>query len=180
MADVFRAEKRSEIMSRIKSKGTRVEETLYSLVRHLLGPGRRVERNVVSLPGRPDIVVRSLRLAIFADGCFYHCCPRHGHKPKSNLGYWLPKLARNSLRDRTSRQRLRRLGYSVWAIWEHALEGGRLQHTRVIIQRRLRRIEALKRNEKLISDKIARSERITTEEVPGNIIRLPRLARVKK
>src|SRR6266852_9488783 len=110
-------------MSRIRSKGTMVEEALYSIVRESIGGRRRIDRNVSGLPGRPDIVIPYLRLAIFANGCFYHCCSQHGHTPKSNRAYWAPKLANNSKRDGLNRARLRRLGFSVWTIWEHALEG---------------------------------------------------------
>ncbi len=141
VTDVFSSKKRSQVMSRIRSKGTTVEETLYRIVRESLGRRWRIDRNVATLPGRPDVVVPALRLAIFADGCFYHGCPDHGHTPKSNQDYWIPKLARNCERDRSNRRRLRRLGYYVWAIWEHDLEGGGLERTALIVQRRLRRMK---------------------------------------
>jgi DNA mismatch endonuclease (patch repair protein) len=129
MSDIFDCTKRSEIMSRIRSSGTKPEARLFAILREILGKSRRVDLNVAGLPGRPDIVVPSLRLVIFMDGCFYHCCPQHGHMPKSNGHYWLPKLARNLRRDRISRRRLRRLGYSVWRVWEHDLRTTRLQRT---------------------------------------------------
>src|SRR5689334_14554597 len=119
MADVFDSRKRSAVMSRIRSKGTSVEEALYCLIRNFLGQRWRIDRNVAGLPGCPDVVIPGLRLAIFADGCFYHGCPQHGHIPKSNQGYWAPKLARNRSRDNSRRRALRRLGYSVWRVWEH-------------------------------------------------------------
>ena len=129
MSDVFSRKKRSEVMSRIKSNGTRGEEVLHALIREFIGKRRRIERNVAGLPGRPDVVVPSLRLAVFADGCFYHVCPKHGHTPKSNRKYWIPKLEANYRRDKRSRRRLRELGYSVWSIWEHALRSPRLEST---------------------------------------------------
>jgi DNA mismatch endonuclease (patch repair protein) len=92
MADVFTPEQRSEIMSRIRSSGTTPEARLCASVREALGGRWRIDRNVRTLPGQPDVVVAGLHLAIFADGCFYHGCPEHGHMPKSNVDYWLPKL----------------------------------------------------------------------------------------
>ena len=139
MTDVFDTKKRSEVMSRIRSKGTRAEETLSSLIRDSLGRRWRIDRNVAALPGCPDVVVPSLRLAIFAHGCFYHCCSKHGHTPKSNRLYWVPKLARNRRRDRLNESRLRSLGFSVWTVWEHSLEGSCLQKTKLTIRRRIER-----------------------------------------
>lgn len=97
--DVFDRAKRSQVMSRIRSEGTLAEHTLYALVRELLGARRRIDRNVNSLPGRPDLFIPSLRVAIFAHGCFYHGCAKHGRVPKSNQGYWAPKLIGNRRRD---------------------------------------------------------------------------------
>ena len=138
MADVFTPQKRSEIMSRIRSSGTTPEARLAASVRGALGARWRIDMNVRTLPGQPDVVVPSLRLAIFADGCFYHGWPEHGHVPKSNAGYWLPKLARNRKRDRVSRKVLREMGYAVWSFWEHQLAGRRLARTQLALARRLR------------------------------------------
>jgi DNA mismatch endonuclease (patch repair protein) len=140
VTDVFSREKRSEVMSRIRSKGTLVEDALYRIIRESLGPRWRIDRNVVSLPGRPDVVIPALRLAIFVHGCFYHSCSKHGHVPKSNQEYWAPKLQRNVKRDSLNRARLRRLGFSVWVIWEHQLEGRKSDSTRSIMDRRLSRL----------------------------------------
>ena len=91
MADIFNVAKRGEIMSQIRSAGTIPEKRLYVLVREALGFRWRIDLNARALPGQPDLFVPSLRLVLFADGCFYHSCPRHGHQPKSNRKYWLPK-----------------------------------------------------------------------------------------
>jgi G:T-mismatch repair DNA endonuclease (very short patch repair protein) len=86
---------------------------------------------VRTLSGQPDVVVPGLRLTTFADGCLYHGCPEHGHTPKSNVGYWLPKLVRNRRRDRASRRALRRMGFAVWRLWEHELGGSRMARTQL-------------------------------------------------
>lgn len=137
MADIFSATKRSEIMSRIRSTGTAPETRLYPLVRETLGRRWRVDRNVRVLPGQPDIVIPSLHIALFADGCFYHGCPQHGQKPKSNLAYWIPKLKRNRERDAVSRRALRRMGFSIWSFWEHDLKGKQLERTHKLLRHRL-------------------------------------------
>jgi DNA mismatch endonuclease (patch repair protein) len=137
MADIFSRTKRSQIMSRIRSSGTTPETNLHLCVRQILGGRWRIDQNVRKLPGQPDIVVRNLRLAIFADGCFYHSCPRHRHVPKSNEDYWIPKLQRNVARDKANRKKLRQLGFTVWSLWEHDLKKGNLERTILGLQRRL-------------------------------------------
>ena len=71
--------------------------------------------------GSPDFVFDSIRLAVFVDGCFWHGCPRCGHRPKSNRKYWNAKLDRNISRDRRTRSKLRRQGWSVIRVWAHDL-----------------------------------------------------------
>jgi DNA mismatch endonuclease, patch repair protein len=137
VADIFTAKKRSQIMSRIRSSGTKPEEKLFQLLRELLGKRRRIERNVRTLPGQPDIVIPSLRLAVFVDGCFYHGCPEHGHNPKTNKSYWIPKLARNQARDKKNRKALRRMGFAVWRIWEHSLRGSQFHIAQARLARQL-------------------------------------------
>lgn len=68
---------------------------------------------------RPDVVFTRARLAVFVDGCFWHSCPLHGHEPKSNQGYWIPKLEGTVNRDRITNDALRRAGWEVVRIWEH-------------------------------------------------------------
>ena len=43
------------------------------------------------LPGRPEFIVPAWRLAVFADGCFWHACPQHGRTPDDNAAYWSPE-----------------------------------------------------------------------------------------
>lgn len=72
-----------------------------------------------NLRRRADIVFTRRKLAVFVDGCFWHSCPLHGTAPKSNAGYWLPKLARNVERDRETDQELETAGWTVLRFWEH-------------------------------------------------------------
>lgn len=119
MADVFTTRKRSEIMSRVRSKGNRATEIrLLSLLRKAKIKGWR--RNS-PLFGRPDFVFPKKRLAVFVDGCFWHSCPIHRTKPQTNRVFWQRKLARNASRDRLVQQELRASGWCVLRIWQHEL-----------------------------------------------------------
>jgi len=116
MADVFTREKRSEVMALIRSKNTKPERKVRKALHHL---GYRFRIHVASLPGKPDIVLRKYQTVIHVRGCFWHghhC--RDGHKPKSKLRYWGPKLEGNKQRDKRNDQRLRRHGWSVLTVWE--------------------------------------------------------------
>lgn len=137
MPDVFDPQKRSQIMSRIRSTGTTPEVLLYQIVRLSLGHRWRIRRNVRDLPGQPDIFVPTLSLVVFADGCFFHRCPEHGRIPETNRSYWGPKLAGNVRRDIQNDEKLRSLGYSVWRYWEHDFRGKNLSATRKKIADRL-------------------------------------------
>jgi len=122
MADVFTSKKRSEVMSAIRSAGTTPERRLYEVVRTYLGHRWRIDRNCNDLPGKPDVVVPTLRLAMFADGCFFHYCPVHGRIPDSHQDYWAPKIRRNVERDQSNQIALGEQGYEVWRFWEHELK----------------------------------------------------------
>lgn len=135
MADLYSRDKRSEIMSHIRSSGTKPEQRLGHILRTMVGR-RKLLFNVRELPGCPDVVIPSIRVAVFADGCFYHGCPRHGHIPKSNRSYWFPKLERNRRRDAAYTRRLRRMGFGVWRVWEHDLKSISIDD----LQRRLGRL----------------------------------------
>lgn len=79
-------------MGRIRQEGTAPELALRSELWRL---GGRFRCNVRSIAGWPDIANRRARVAIFVDGCFWHCCPRHGTVPKTRTAYWQAKFTRN-------------------------------------------------------------------------------------
>lgn len=108
---------RSEMMSRVPSSDTSLELVLR---RALWTAGMRYRLHP-KLPGRPDLVFVKSKVAIFVDGCFWHACPLHGRPPKSNMDYWMPKLARNRLRDLEVDSMLGNAGWQVMRIWEHDL-----------------------------------------------------------
>src|SRR5438552_356988 len=120
MPDLYSAATRSYVMSRIRGRNTKAE----ILLRHALwSAGLRGYRTHGSLPGRPDIIVTRVRLAIFVDGCFWHSCPKCLIRmPASRIDYWRPKLRRNKLRDRRVRGELRRLDWMTLRLWEHEVQ----------------------------------------------------------
>lgn len=79
----------------------------------------RLETNVDSLPGRPDLVLPRHKVAVFVHGCFWHGCPKHLRVPKHNRRWWKEKISSNRRRDARKAQQLRRLGWSVYNVWEH-------------------------------------------------------------
>jgi DNA mismatch endonuclease, patch repair protein len=140
--DVFTKAKRSDVMSRIRSRGNaRTELALVRLFRangitgwrrHLEVRGQKDEGrrkaavHTSHLPThtfrvRPDFVFRRERVAVFVDGCFWHGCPQHETKPRNNAAFWRKKFAANKARDRLVNRTLRRSGWRVLRIWEHTL-----------------------------------------------------------
>ena len=106
-------------MSRIPGKGNKdTELRLIQLLRNNRIVGWRRNWPVF---GKPDFVFPRKRVAVFVDGCFWHCCPKHGRVPKSNRGFWRAKLAKNKARDAVVNRELRRRGWMVVRIWEHEL-----------------------------------------------------------
>jgi len=90
-----------------------------SLRRELHRRGVRFRLHRRDLPGRPDIVIVRLRLAVFVDGCFWHGCPEHAVAPKSNARWWARKIAENRERDKRKDRELRALGWRTMHVWEH-------------------------------------------------------------
>lgn len=111
---------RSRVMAQVRSRHNRSTEWR---VRALLVRSgfRDWQVNPEDVPGAPDFVFRSKRVAIFTDGCFWHGCPRCKKVPSSNTAYWSGKIGRNRKRDRTTTAALRRQGWTVLRFWEHEL-----------------------------------------------------------
>ena len=66
-----------------------------------------------------DVAFPRQHLAVFLDGCFWHCCPQHGNSPSVNSTYWTSKLEGNVDRDRRVVAALAQAGWQVLRIWEH-------------------------------------------------------------
>ena len=114
---MFSPEKRSAIMSLVRSKNTKPELLVRSLL-HRMGYRFRLHRK--DLPGSPDMVLPKYRTAIFVHGCFWH--QHSGCKkatlPNQNAEFWREKFERNVRRDENAQRRLREMGWRVLVLWE--------------------------------------------------------------
>jgi len=119
MADVFTTRKRSDIMARVRSKGNL--NTELALIRAMRTAGIAGWRRNAPIFGKPDFVFTKERVAVFVDGCFWHSCPIHGTRPKTNGEFWTKKLLANRRRDRNVTRILRAHGWRVLRIWQHEL-----------------------------------------------------------
>ena len=116
MADIFTPEKRSWVMSRIRSRDTKIEKTMMSLLRKNKIHYRRFPK----LFGSPDFVVEK-KILVFCDGDFWHGY-KYDKKKKPPKKFWREKIERNMARDRKVTGKLRRDGWSVVRLWEHDIE----------------------------------------------------------
>lgn len=114
--DKVSSAKRSAMMSGIRSKNTRPEIKVRSLL-HQFGYRFRIHRR--DLPGNPDIVMPKYRRIIFVQGCFWHAHNCSIAKlPKTRLDYWLPKFERTKARDQIAIKALRERGWKILELWE--------------------------------------------------------------
>ncbi len=128
--DKFSKEKRSDIMSRVKSKNTKPEEIVR---KYLFSKGFRYRKNDSRYPGKPDIVLPKYHVVIFVNGCFWHqhsgC--RAAALPATNHEYWKNKLQKNVVRDKQEMQKLINMGWRVIVIWECEISSKAKQATRL-------------------------------------------------
>ena len=128
MPDHLTPQQRHRCMSHIRSKATKPE----ILVRKWLwAHGYRYRLNVKSVPGKPDIVMRKYRTAIFVNGCFWH-----GHEgckqfvlPKTNTAFWRNKIEYNRARDQKNYGTLINAGWQVIVLWQCKLTKQELETT---------------------------------------------------
>jgi DNA mismatch endonuclease, patch repair protein len=117
MVDIYSKMKRSKIMSSVENKKTKPEIYISNL---LLKLHYRFQNNVVTLPGKPDMVFPRRKKVIFVNGCFWH-----GHKdcsrtklPVTNRAFWEKKISGNIQRDKKVRRELNKLGWKTLTIWQ--------------------------------------------------------------
>lgn len=136
MSDKMTPQQRHYCMSRIRGKATKPE---LKVRQWLWSHGYRYRLNVNSVPGKPDIVLRRYRTAIFVNGCFWH-----GHEscgqyvvPKSNTDFWVAKVKRNKKRDQQNYKDLHDAGWNVIVIWECQLKNNIIEGTMRGVEHRL-------------------------------------------
>ena len=110
MDRVSKAE-RSRVMAAVPSRQTSIERAFAATLR--AAGLRGFALNPADIEGRPDIVFRRAKVAVFVDACFWHACRWHCRRPASNRDYWDWKMARNRRRDRAVTAALRAQGWRV-------------------------------------------------------------------
>lgn len=115
---------RSELMSRIKSKGNASTELALARVFRRKGvTGWRRQQRVHGIS--IDFTFPKMKIAVFVDGCFWHACATHCDTTKLNT-FWRFKVMRNAQRDMVQTILLKANGWNVIRVWEHSLKGATL------------------------------------------------------
>jgi len=116
VADKFPKEKRSEIMSQIRSEGTKVEKVVF---RELQKRKVYFQKHYSKVEGSPDIALPRKKKAVFIDGDFWHGNDLEKLKERLPKEYWLGKIENNVKRDKINNAILEENGWQVLRIWEH-------------------------------------------------------------
>lgn len=108
---------RSRVMSSVHSKNTKIELRVRSTAHKL---GYRFRLNRTDLPGKPDLIFPSRKIAMFVHGCFWHghFCEHGNRMPATNVEYWREKIRRNVERDAKVQKELIELGWKPIVVWE--------------------------------------------------------------
>jgi len=118
MPDNLTPEQRSFCMSRIKGKDTGLEMRVRSALHRR---GLRFRKHVKDLPGKPDVVFRKARVAVFVDGDFWHGYRFPSWEDKVS-DFWKKKINRNRERDASNHRKLRQMEWTVIRLWQHEVE----------------------------------------------------------
>ena len=120
MPDIWSADKRSLVMSRVRGRDNEATELkLLTLLKQNKITGWRRH---LPLPGKPDFAFTKQKVAVFVDGCFWHGCPKCYTRPKTNRKFWDKKREDNMARDKRVNRQLGRQGWKVIRIWQHSLK----------------------------------------------------------
>jgi len=118
MADIFTKKKRSEVMSKVKHKDSKIE---IAFRKKLWAKGFRYSKNSAKYFGKPDISLPKYKTVIFIDSCFWHGCKKHGSIPATRKKFWTNKIDRNIERDREVSRYYKKQSWKIFRIWEHDL-----------------------------------------------------------
>ena len=117
--DTFSKKERSEIMSKIHSRNTKIERLVFCGLRKKKIYFRAHYKPVI---GNPDVALPKKKIAIFIDGDFWHGYKFSEFKKRLPKKYWLPKIEANVKRDSKNREALRKSGWKALRVWEHEIE----------------------------------------------------------
>ena len=106
-------------MSTLARRNTKPELRLRRAL-HSRGLRFRVQLKVPGNARRSiDVAFTRARLAVYVDGCFWHGCPQHYVRPRTNADWWLWKIEMNQRRDYDTNAALAAAGWQVLRVWEH-------------------------------------------------------------
>lgn len=120
MADVFDIKKRSDIMSKVRSKNNKSTEL--KLIQIFEESNIKGWRRNYPVKGHPDFVFLDKKIAIFVDGCFWHGHDCRNTRPSDNAEYWNKKRERNMKHDKEVTALFEQRGWTVIRIWECELK----------------------------------------------------------
>ena len=130
ITDIYSKQKRSEIMSKIRGKGTKPEIIVRKF---LFSKGFRYRINDKRYPGTPDIILPKYHTIIFVNGCFWH-----GHEnckaailPNTNTESWKKKISDNITRDKNNIEKLEKGGWKVIIIWQCEIKSKKSKEKRL-------------------------------------------------
>jgi len=117
--DTVSKKQRSKIMSRVRSKDSKIE---VDFRKALWKAGYRYRKNVKNYFGNPDVVLKKYKTIIFIDSCFWHGCKKHCRLPSTNKKYWIAKVERNKKRNKEVNKYYKKIGWRTIRIWEHKIK----------------------------------------------------------
>lgn len=120
MSDIFDNEKRSYIMSKVRSKNNKSTEL--ELIKFFKGNNITGWKRNYPVKGHPDFVFLDKKIAIFVDGCFWHGHDCRNTRPSDNAEYWRKKRERNIKHDKEITELFEKRGWTVIRIWECELK----------------------------------------------------------
>ena len=103
-------------MKQVKNKDSKIE---IALRKELWSRGLRYQKNVTSIFGKPDLVFKGKKVAVFCDSEFWHGYNWEERKKdfKSHQEFWIPKIERNMERDKEVTEELQKQGWTVLRFW---------------------------------------------------------------
>lgn len=120
MTDVFDKGKRSNIMSRVRSKMNKTTEL--KIIQLFIENGITGWKRNYPVKGHPDFVFPNKKIAIFVDGCFWHGHDCRNTHPVDNAAYWKKKREHNIVHDKEVTALFEKRGWKVIRIWECELK----------------------------------------------------------
>jgi DNA mismatch endonuclease (patch repair protein) len=125
--DVFNKETRSGVMQKVRSKENKSTEL--KLIQLFRENGITGWRRGYPARGKPDFVFLKEKVAVFADGCFWHGHDCRNTRPADNADYWQKKRERNMRHDKETTALFEKRGWKVLRIWECELKKAELPRT---------------------------------------------------